>query len=206
MAWGVAAKRTWARGLFVLLGLLVAALVFWVVAPSLAANDAGEVTGTTSSGDELIDVEVRDEDTGTPLIYLSCASGSLDFRLSVERSSHDDTELRLGEVTGSTWDDCIGPAGFAPSVDHQDNWTIESRSGLVDGRGEVRISNIDANVHGMDCEFDLSGYADAELRLDDKEVDVSADNSRVAISNVEGCFGQVSNGDRVGIDATFDLK
>lgn len=180
------------------LSIIAAVLVFPAALATTIEPSQDPVTGTATSNNAGISVT-------TPASYLSCQSGALDFTL--EPGHLTAAGMSIGTIENSTWGDCFAPFDLQMNVQQLGTWTVEALSGLVGGTGTIELNGIAARASdsGGICSLDVTGSATASIDLDSHEISVASVGSEIIATNIEGCFGQVIEGDPIAVNATFNI-
>lgn len=140
------------------------------------------------------------------------------------------TGLRVAEIQGTSWSQCIGPGGLAmnvwsappvPGVPTSGKWPL-NLTGTTGPTWAGNISNINARVVSKldsggvpSCAFTVTGRANATFNT----AQVSGNNNytqtltvnqpfttpNLTVSNITGCFGQLVAGNPASFTGSFKV-
>lgn len=177
--------------------------------PALAATTYTVKAGTTTSGSTAYSAKTTGASpqikfTTSSGLNLGCTSGTAKgaVRLGSKLSG-----VALGSITGTTWTGCTGPLGLSLNVAQVGTWNINA-TGTTSAKGVTAgtISGIVANVSGSGCSFTVSGTVKAAVTATaTKQLLQVKPTQALKISNVSGCFSQISNGNTASFAATYAI-
>ncbi|GAA1887620.1 hypothetical protein [Lapillicoccus jejuensis] len=180
--------------------------------PALAATTYTVKAGTTTSGSTAYSAATTGAGqqikfTTSKGLNLGCDSGTASGSVKLGSKL---SGTGLGTISGSTWTNCIGPAGLKLAVTQVGTWSINAK-GTTTATGVTAgtIGNIVANVGDAAgaCKFTVSGTVKAAVTATATKqlLKVKPTTGALTISNVAGCFGAVANGDTASFAATYKI-
>ncbi len=179
--------------------------------PALAATTYTVKAGTTTSGSTTYSAATTGTTpqikfTTSTGLNLGCDSGTASGSVKLGSGL---SGTALGSITGSTWTNCVGPAGLKLAVTQVGTWNINA-TGTTSSTGVTAgtISNITANVSDSAgaCKFTVTGTVKAAVTTTaTKQLLKVKPTQALKVSNVSGCFGQISNGNTASFGATYKI-
>lgn len=136
----------------------------------------------------------------TPAANLGCASGTAAGTITPGA-----TTGAVGSITSSTFNSCSGPLGLTLNVTQNSAWAININGNQVGGVTPGNVSTISASVSdgsGL-CSFDVTGTVPGSFNQNTQQLTVNGGG--LSISNVNGCFGVINEGDPATFAATYQL-
>lgn len=184
--------------------------------PAFAATTYTVKSGTTTTGSTTYtaattgtspQIKFNDVSTG---VSLSCTSGTAAG--SIKLGSHI-SGVALGSIASTTWTGCLGPASLPVTVKQNAPWTINA-TGTPTSTGvtAVTITGVNATVASNQagaCSFNVTGGVKAKILAfgsTKQKLTVITAGSTLKISNVQGCFTQVNNGDTANFAGVYAIK
>ena len=178
------------------------------------------VTATTAHAGPPWTVSVGGSSTGAPAPFNATTVNGLEFSVPGIDLGCDSatfygaitpgpTSSTVGQVTDSTYENCVGPLNLDFEVTQTSAWNIDLTGDNVAGVTPGEITNVNAHVADADglCAFDLAG-AKAGF-IDENSQLIGSDNTTgpetLFVENVDQCFGLVLEGDPATVKATYAL-
>ena len=201
-----------------ILAVAGAAALVTMAGPAWAAGSYTITAGTTSGGD----VAYTADTTGTApqiqfytdFVQMGCASGTADGLLHTGSNA---TGSNIASIDSSTWNNCVGPASLSMVVTQNAPWTLNATGTPSGGSTAGTISGVDASIVAIDpntgqpnpalCSFDATGSTDGFFQESDQTLHVTTPTTaqKLTVSNTQGCFGQVLDGDEACFEGVYAL-
>lgn len=166
---------------------------------------SGTTTYTAATTGASPQVKFQDVTSGLALSCLSStAAGSVKLGKGLAAAG-------LGSIASTTWTGCKGPLSLDMKVTQSGSWAING-AGTTSSTGvtPVTVSNVSAVVAATagGCSFTVSGVTKGKLTAKGTQqfLQVVAAGTQLKISNVSGCFGQITAGDKASIVAKYKVK
>lgn len=174
-----------------------------VAAGSAASGSSVAITGTASGTASAPAITFTDTTTNQ---VLNCVSGTAPATATVG-TGLSGTDLATIDGASTTWSTCTGPLGLAFTVTGSGSWDVNATDETVGGVTPGTISGASATVDDPGvCTFDVTGTVDATYTNGSTStLAVSADNSTLTVSNVNGCFGIINEGDSASFVGTYQV-
>lgn len=105
------------------------------------------------------------------------------------------TSGKIADLTASDWYGCVGPLGFALTVQQTSTWEVDATNGPdANGVVQARITNVSAHIEdtstdGGECAFDILGSTPATFTNGTQTL--ALNDTDLTVSNVVGCFGLI---------------
>lgn len=110
-------------------------------------------------------------------------------------------------VTGSTWTNCVGPAGIPLEVTHNGTWNLGINGDTVGGVTPGEVVDIQAHVEnpaGL-CSFDVSGSVAVEFHESDQTLYTDPNDAGLTVTNVNGCLGLIDENSSATFDGEYHI-
>lgn len=185
-----------------------AAAVLAIPAAFAAATTYTIKSGTHTSGSTAYSastskITFRDVNTKT---NLGCkggtAKGAITLGKSVAASS-------VGTITATTWKTCSGPGGLTLVPKQSGTWKLNGNGKTSSGVTKVYVSNVKATVQASPtpslCKFTVTGSADGKFTNGTQALSLAPGTHKLKVSGVQGCLGQINNGDTVQFTASYKV-
>ena len=178
-----------------------------IAAPTYTVKAGTQTTGTTAytAATTGASPQVAFSDT-TSGLNVSCTSSTAKGAIKLGKSL---AGAGLGSITSSTWTGCLGPLNLAMTVTQTATWNVNATgttttTGVTAGTISGIAATVTANQGG--CSFNVAGTVKSALTTTPtKQTLAVKPTATLAISNVVGCFGQINNGDKASIKATYKI-
>lgn len=198
-----------------LAGAASAAVVI-AASPAVAATTYTVTAGSAPNGTK---VSFTGKTTGaTPQVHFSDTTSSQDLTCDSGTAKGSTTTGTarpangIATITGSAFKltNCTGPGGLPLFVTGSGIWKLNATSyNATTGTTTGTITNIAAHVQtsdGTTCAFDVSGTVTATFKNSTQVLAVKTTNSTLMLSNVQGCFGLLNNGDHATFRANYKVS
>ncbi|GGF37437.1 hypothetical protein GCM10011519_08720 [Marmoricola endophyticus] len=183
------------------LATLGAAGVLAFSGPAFAAGSYTVTAGGQSTGTTAFTGTAGSISFTTPGADLSCGGGTAGGTLNLGTS--DGTGI--ADISSASFSDCVGPLGIPLDVTQTGDWTLNA-TGTPGAVTDGSITGVSAHVSNPDgqCDFDVTGAVDGNFDSANQQLNVTSGNV-LTLSNVNGCFGILNDGDTADFSATYDV-
>jgi hypothetical protein len=178
-----------------------AATTYTVTAGSAPSGTKVNVTGATTGPSP----QVKFSDT-TAGQNLTCASGTAKGSVTTGNARK---AAGIAKITGSSLNlkNCTGPGGLPLFTKGSGTWPLNATS-YANGKTNGTLTSISAHVatsDGTTCAFDVTGTVNGSFTNNSQVLAIVSSGSTLKLSNVQGCFGLLNNGDHATFQAKFKL-
>lgn len=187
-----------------------------IAATSLALASAPALPyDVKANGQNIVDTAFSGAAQGVtialPLFTSTCSDAAWDGDVPAGGSS---TASHIASVTSSMWNNCTGPLNIPSIITQNGVWEFHGTSPATDSRTDVidgYLDNVSLTVSRNDspsaCTFVLEGRANGQFDENTQELifNYAQANSKLKVTQVDGCYGLARVGDPVGFDSTFKM-
>lgn len=166
---------------------------------------------------------------GSNPVQMGCDNATATGTINAGGSS---SGLNVGSITGTTWGNsptaaCEGPGGIPMDVTQVGTWSLnvdlnpKPTHPIADNNLTGWVGNVEAHVEskipGL-CEFDVIGTADAIFKekvlkdagppavyAQELEIDETTATGNLTVVNVDGCFGEIEDGDPADFTGKYNI-
>lgn len=180
-------------------GSASAATTFKVTAGSAPAGTAVAILGKTTGTSPQI--AFTDVTSGTKL---TCASGTAPGSITTGAAR---AGAGIARINGGTakFNGCTGPLGVPLTVKGSGTWLLNATSGTATAVNGS-ISKISATVSGDGCSFTATGNVGGRYVNSNQTLVLTGAAAGLTLSNVQGCFGLLNEGDKASFKATYKIN
>ena len=185
--------------------LILVAVATAVGAANAIAPKSASISSSAASGPDGVTLVTLDADS-TPIFYLYCSQAVVDYNVR-PGALNSDGSMKIGTIHNMAWSGCSVPGGAQLEISLTDVWQVSATTPLTGGVGTTRLDGIAVAAETTDggCSLSVRGSIKAELNLNEKTLTSDPESADLTVSEVEGCFGQVMNGDKATVEGTFIL-
>ena len=150
-------------------------------------------------------IKFRDVNTKT---NLGCKGGTAAGSLTLGKKV---AANKAGKIGKTTWKQCSGPGGLTLKPKQMQTWTLNG-NGKTSKKGvtKVYVGKVKANVAATPtpslCKFTVTGAADGTFTNKTQVLALKPGHHKLKVSHVQGCLGQIRNGDTVQFTAKYKVK
>lgn len=182
---------------------LAAPLTYTVTAGSAPPGTTVNWTATTVDVPNAPDIVFTDVTDG---ITMTCESGSATGHVTTDSGLPG---AGIGTITGASFMNCQG-LGISLTVIPHTPWSLDATGATSGGVTSGQISSIDATVvdsgtGGILCSFDVTGTVGGSYDNSTTELNLPGTNATLTITNVNGCFGLITEDAEATYEATYDV-